>query len=116
MAVQGHPFNRPDGGGGGGGGGGDGGGGGGGLPGGAHGRIPNDRNGGTKLSGKEPVVFDGDRTKAKAFLLEWAIYVLLNEDQEIMQQAFSRAMLFLTYVKGPNVQEWVSMQVAWLGQ
>ena len=32
-----------------------------------------------------------------------------------MQQAFSRAMLFLTYIKGPNVQEWVSMQVAWLG-
>ena len=88
---------------GGGGGGGDGGdngngrGGGGGPPGAARiGRDPEDRSNGTKLSGKEPVIFDSDRSKAEAFLLEWTIYRLLNGEQDIMRQPFSWVMLFLT--------------------
>ena len=32
-----------------------------------------------------------------------------------MRQAFSRVMLFLTFIKGPDVQEWASSQVGWLG-
>ena len=52
----------------------------------------------------------------EAFLLEWVIYTMLNRDQDIMKQAFSQAMLFLTFIKGPNVQEWVGMQVVWLGR
>ena len=32
-----------------------------------------------------------------------------------MQQPFSRVMLFLTFIKGPDVQEWASSQVGWLG-
>ena len=35
--------------------------------------------------------------------------------QDIMRQSFSRTMLFLTFIKGPNVQEWASSQVGWLG-
>ena len=41
---------------------------------------------------------------------------MLNAETDIMSQAFSRAMLFLTYIKGPNVQEWVGSQVGWLGR
>ena len=41
---------------------------------------------------------------------------MLNSETEVMTQAFSRAMLFLTYIKGPNVQEWVGSQVGWLGR
>ena len=37
-----------------------------------------------KLSGKEPVTFDGDHSKAEAFLLEWTIYRLLIGEQDIM--------------------------------
>ena len=108
----GHPFNMPGGGGGGGGssGGGRGGGGGGG------GRDPNDRGSVPKLSGKEPVIFNGDHAKAEAFVLEWTIYTLLNKDTVVMRQAFSKVMLFLTFIKGPNVQEWVGSQVGWLGR
>ena len=40
---------------------------------------------------------------------------MLNGEQDIMRQAFSRVMLFLTFIKGPNVQEWASSQVGWLG-
>ena len=85
----GHPFNMPRGRGRGGGGGGGG--------------DPNDRGPGPKLSGKDPVVFDGDRTKAEAFFLEWTIYLMLNEETEVMGEAFSRTMLFLTYIKHQRV-------------
>ena len=42
--------------------------------------------------------------------------MLLNDDTEVMKPPFSRIMLFLTFIKGPNVQEWVGAQGAWLGR
>ena len=109
----GFPFNLPAGGGGGGGGGGDGGGGG---AAGGGGGNPDDPGHRPKLSGKEPTIFDSDHTKAKSFFLEWVIYMILNEDTEVMEQVFFRTMLFLMFIKGPNVQEWVGSQVGWIGQ
>ena len=43
------------------------------------------------------------------------IYRLLNGAQDIMRQPFSRVMLFLIFIKGPDIQEWASSQVGWLG-
>ena len=83
FSGSGFPY-RGSGGGGGDGGGGGGGGGGGAPPHAAGRRDPDDRSNGTKLSGKEPAIFDGDRSKAEAFLLEWTIYRMLNGEQEIM--------------------------------
>ena len=74
----------------------------GGPPGAAAGRNPEDLSNNTKLSGKELVIFKGDRSKAEALLLEWAISMMLNLDQDIMKQPFSRTMLFLTFIKGPT--------------
>ena len=68
------------------------------------------------LSGKEPVIFDGDHAKAEAFILEWTIYTMLISETEVMAQVLSRTMLFLMLIKGPNVQEWVGSQVGWLGR
>ena len=31
-----------------------------------------------------------------------------------MRQAFTRAMLFLSFIKGPDVHEWATAQVQWL--
>ena len=31
-----------------------------------------------------------------------------------MRQAFTRATLFLSFIKGPNVHEWATAQVRWL--
>ena len=41
---------------------------------------------------------------------------MLNSETDIMGQAFSRTTLFLTFIKGPNVQEWVGSQVGRLGR
>ena len=115
FSGSGSPYRAPGGGGGDDEDGGGGGGGGGGGPPPAARREQEEQNNGMKLSGKEPVIFNDDRSKAEAFLLEWTIYRLLNGEQDIMRQAFSRVMLFLTFIKGPDVQEWSNMQVGWLG-
>jgi hypothetical protein len=67
-----------------------------------------------KLSGKEPTVFTGDRKDAKSFILEWQIYQMLNYDAAVMCQPFTRAMLFLSFIKGPAVHKWNMLQVNWL--
>jgi hypothetical protein len=67
-----------------------------------------------KLSGKEPTVFTGDRKDAESFILEWQIYQMLNYDATVMRQPFTRAMLFLSFIKGPAVHEWNMFQVNWL--
>jgi hypothetical protein len=67
-----------------------------------------------KLSGKEPTVFTGDRKDAEAFILEWQIYQMLNYGAEVMCQPFTRATLFLSFIKGPAVHEWNMLQVNWL--
>jgi hypothetical protein len=67
-----------------------------------------------KLSGKEPTVFTGHRKDAESFILEWQIYQMLNYDAAVMRQLFTRAMLFLSFIKGPAVHEWNMLQVNWL--
>jgi hypothetical protein len=67
-----------------------------------------------KLSGKEPNVFTGDRKDAESFILEWQIYQMLNYDAAVMRQPFTRATLFLSFIKGPGVHEWNMLQVNWL--
>jgi hypothetical protein len=77
-----------------------------------HGRKYSGSNG--KLSGKEPTVFTGDRKDTESFILEWQIYQMLNHDTAVMRQPFTRATLFLSFIKGPVVHEWNMLQVNWL--
>ena len=67
-----------------------------------------------KLNSKEPTIFTGDQKVAEAFLLEWQIYQLVNHGVGLMRQAFTRATLFLSFIKGPDVHEWATAQVRWL--
>jgi hypothetical protein len=71
--------------------------------------------GGGKLVGHEPEVFNGTRRKTEGFLQEWNIYYGLNWGADIINTPFTRAMLFLSFIKGQNIQEWVAAQIKWLG-
>jgi hypothetical protein len=64
--------------------------------------------------GKEPQTFTGDRTKADEFFTQWNLFVGVNYGNSAMTNAFSRSMLFLTYMQGPHVNEWVLQQHRWL--
>jgi hypothetical protein len=39
---------------------------------------------------------------------------MLNYNAEVMCQPFTKAMLFLSFIKGPAVHEWNMLQVNWL--
>ena len=54
-------------------------------------------------------MFEGDKTKARAFIGEWDRYWSLNYQSNIMHVPYSRAMMFLTYIKGPRMIDWTDM-------
>ncbi len=104
-------------GGGGGRGGGEGGGGGGGGGGGLPVGVP--PAGGApplhgKLGGNPPAEFDGNREKSQAFLLAFTLYRGMNLMVEQLAIPFQRAMTFLSYIRGPLVNNWVNKQAQWL--
>jgi hypothetical protein len=65
-----------------------------------------------KLIRREPEIFNGDRTKVKTFLTEWNVYWVLNDRTRTMINPLERTMLFLTYIRGPNVRNWINDQVS----
>ncbi len=67
-----------------------------------------------KLSGNPPQIFSGDCTTSVRFLMEWELYYEINRHVDIMNQPYTRCMLFLTYIQGDDVQNWVMKQILWL--
>jgi hypothetical protein len=69
--------------------------------------LPQDEE---ELKGQEPIVFNGDRSKMEEFLTQWELYSGVNYAHSAMQMPFTRAMLFLTYIQGVQVNESVAAQ------
>jgi hypothetical protein len=74
--------------------------------------VPGGR--GDKLVGNPPLIFKGDWDKAEEFITQWQLYEGVNITNDLMRNAYQRAMLFLTYIQGPLVNEWVKGVNAWL--
>jgi hypothetical protein len=67
-----------------------------------------------KLVGNTPLIFIGDRARVEEFITQWQLYEGVNITNDLMRNAYQRAMLFLTYIQGPIVNEWVKGVNAWL--
>jgi hypothetical protein len=67
-----------------------------------------------KLVGNTPLIFKGERNRAEEFITQWQLYEGVNITNDLMRNAYQRAMLFLTYIQGPTVNEWVKGVNAWL--
>jgi hypothetical protein len=67
-----------------------------------------------KLVGNTPLIFTGDWSKAEEFITQWQLYEGVNITNDLMRNAYQRAMLFLTYIQGPVINEWVKGVNAWL--
>jgi hypothetical protein len=67
-----------------------------------------------KLVGNTPLIFKGERSRAEEFITQWQLYEGVNITNDLMRNAYQRAMLFLTYIQGPIVNEWVKGVNAWL--
>jgi hypothetical protein len=74
--------------------------------------VPGGR--GDKLVGNPPLIFKGNRDTAEEFITQWQLYEGVNITNDLMRNAYQRAMLFLTYIQGPLVNEWVKGVNAWL--
>ncbi len=57
-------------------------------------------------------IFTGDKALADEFLQQWQLFVATN-DIERRFTTYKTVLLFLTYIKGPNVDEWVRRFFQW---
>jgi hypothetical protein len=67
-----------------------------------------------KLVGNTPLIFTGECSRAEEFITQWQLYKGVNITNDLMRNTYQRAMLFLTYIQGPVVNEWVKGVNAWL--
>jgi hypothetical protein len=68
----------------------------------------------SKLVGNPPIIFKGEKSQAEEFITQWELYEGVNINNTLMRNAYQQAMLFLTYIQGPLVNEWVKGVNAWL--
>jgi hypothetical protein len=61
--------------------------------------IPGGR--GDKLVGNPPLIFKGNRDAEEEFITQWQLYEGVNITNDLMRNAYQRAMLFLTYIQDP---------------
>jgi len=54
-----------------------------------------------------PQPFDGDRTKAEAFLRELRLYMIANQGVPGFESPIRRIAIALMFIKGPKVDRWV---------
>jgi hypothetical protein len=67
-----------------------------------------------KLVGNPPHIFTGDRTKSEEFITQWEMYEGVNISNNLMHIAYQQSLLFMTYIQGPLVNEWVKSMNTWL--
>ena len=53
------------------------------------------------------MLFDGDRTRADAFIRELRIYMMANQGVPGFESPIRRIAIALTFIKGPQVDGWV---------
>ena len=62
------------------------------------------------LKGKAPEIFTGDHTKSKVFLTGLKIYFTLNRNKPDVKNCYSRTLIALSLIQGPQVINWVETQ------
>ena len=63
--------------------------------------------GGDKLGGNPPPEFDSDRSYANHFMNKFNLCRLANMEAVQMRVPMKRAALLLSFIKGPNIDDWV---------
>jgi hypothetical protein len=69
--------------------------------------IPIQPGGEIKQAGMTPQPFDGDRTKAEAFLRELRLYMMVNQGVPGFESPIRCVAIALTFIKGLKVDGWV---------
>jgi len=72
--------------------------------------------GNNKFVEDPPTIFDGTQKNTQIFTNQWDIYWGINNSNNLLANPYRRAMFFLTYIKGPLVNEWVVTVSRWLNR
>ena len=60
-----------------------------------------------------PSEFDSNQALVDTFINKFNLYRLANVDAEQMANPKKRAALFLGFIKGPNIKDWVKKWTNW---
>jgi hypothetical protein len=63
------------------------------------------------LTGKEPAIFNGDRSLSDKFMREFNMYKSMNDTHIMMVNPYKRVVLALSLMQGPNIEDWVDTQL-----
>ena len=63
------------------------------------------------LTGKEPAIFNGDRSLSDKFMREFNMYKSMNDTHIMMVNPYKRVVLALSLMQGPNIKDWVDTQL-----
>ncbi len=69
-----------------------------------------------KAMGKDPPLFQGQREKADMFMNEVEKYLVLNYDVTGFNSPKKKVTLILTFMQGPEVEEWTRGMLQWIQQ
>ncbi len=69
-----------------------------------------------KAMGKDPPTFHGDRSTADTFMNEVEKYLTLNDDVAGFKSPKKKVVLVLTFMQGPEVEEWTRGMLQWIQQ
>jgi len=69
-----------------------------------------------KAMGKDPPLFKGQREKANTFMNEVEKYLALNHDVTGFNSPKKKVTLVLTFMQGPEVEEWTRGILQWIQQ
>ena len=69
-----------------------------------------------KAMGKDPPLFEGQREKADTFMNEVEKYLALNYDVMGFNSPKKKVALVLTFMQGPEVEEWTRGMLQWIQQ
>ncbi|SRR5258708_3984003 len=62
------------------------------------------------LIGAPPTIFDGNRSQTDHFITQFGLFRIINNTHAVITNPMRRVALALTYIRGPNVDAWVSQQ------
>ncbi len=67
-----------------------------------------------KAMGKDPPLFTGQREKADTFMNKVEKYLTLNNDVAGFRSPKKKVALILTFMQGPEVEEWTWEMLQWI--
>jgi hypothetical protein len=68
-------------------------------------KVPSTTNGegGGALKGASPKHFDETQSDSQTFMDNFILYWKINRANDIMKEAYSRVLMAVSFIKGPNV-------------